>query len=192
MALEEEFTRAWKRRGGLGSLGNETNDEKERIWWYTLVREVFEPQGSMPNFDEFFHVLHSSFVEKHLWEIYSEVEEVLTDLKKKGFILGIVSNWDLRLPTVIKNLELTSYFDFLVSSSACGATKPAAKIFQEALKQAKARPHEAVHVGDTYEEDFIGAEAVGIKALLLDRQGCGNTVPEEFRITNLKELHERL
>ena len=51
---------------------------------------------------------------------------------------------------------------------------------------------EAIHVGDTYEEDFVGAERVGIRTFLLDRAGRGNTVPKDFRITNLKELVERL
>ena len=71
--LEIEFHSAWKRRGGLSSLGAETNEAKERDWWHTLVREVFDSHGGVPRFDEFFEVLHRSFEEKHLWEIYPEV-----------------------------------------------------------------------------------------------------------------------
>src|SRR3989338_8629340 len=191
-ALETEFHSAWKKRGGISSLGTETNEEKERSWWHSLVREVFEPHGGVPNFDNFFKALHRSFEEKHLWEIYSEVPDVLEDLRRKKFVLGVVSNWDLRLPKVLKNLGLESYFDFSVSSSMCGATKPSEKIFKEALKQAKVQPEEAAHVGDTYEEDFVGANRVGIKAILLDRAKSGNSVPKHLRINSLNELHDRI
>ncbi|MBI4372863.1 MAG: HAD-IA family hydrolase [Candidatus Omnitrophica bacterium] len=191
-ALEAEFCSAWKKRGGLSSLGEETNEAKERGWWRALVREVFEPQGGVPHFDDFFHALHRSFVEKHLWEIYPEVIDVLEDFQEKGIILGVVSNWDLRLPKVLKNLGLHAYFDFFVGSSACGATKPSEKIFKEALKQARTQPEKAVHVGDTYEEDFVGAERLGIKAFLLDRSGSGNSVPDHLRIHSLAELRERI
>ena len=187
--LEQEFYSAWQRRGGLASLGIETSEEKERTWWYQLVYDVFRSHGGVPRFDEFFAGLHRSFEEKHLWEIYPEVLSVLTKLRKKGLTLGVVSNWDLRLPKVVKNLGLTSYFHFLIGSSACGATKPSPKIFREALKQAKAKPEETIHVGDTYEEDFVGASALGIQALLLDRSGNGNSAPRELRISSLEELY---
>lgn len=188
--LELEFHSAWRKRGGLSSLGQETNEEKERTWWYSLVREVFDSQGGISHFDEFFTALHHSFEEKHLWEIYPEVLSVLDTLHRKGLILGIVSNWDLRLHRVVHNLGLAPYFDFLVSSSVCGATKPSAKIFREALKRARVMPHEAIHVGDTYEEDFVGADRVGITALLLDRTGSGNSVPDEVRINSLDKLRD--
>ena len=53
-------------------------------------------------------------------------------------------------------------------------------------------PEETIHIGDTYEEDFVGANRIGIKALLLDRSGNGNSVPKEARIRSLKELKERI
>ena len=190
--LEAEFHKAWKARGGLSSLGTQTSEEKERLWWHSLVREVFEPHGGVPSFDEFFKALHRSFEEKELWEIYPEVPDVLGGLKEKGFVLGIVSNWDLRLPKLLKNLGLNDHFDFLVTSSMCGSTKPAEKIFREALKKAAAKPDQAVHVGDTYEEDFVGAERVGIRAFHLDRNGGSHSVPKHATIKSLKELLDQI
>lgn len=190
--LEAEFYSAWQKRGGLSSLGEKTSEAKERAWWQSLVREVFESSGGVPDFDQFFETLHRSFEEKHLWEIYPEVCDVLSEIKRRGFILAIVSNWDLRLPRLIQNLGLSAYFDFLMSSSVCGATKPSPKIFREALRQANVTAQEALHVGDTYDEDFVGARRVGIRALLLDRMGSGNTVPPELRISSLQELEDRI
>jgi putative hydrolase of the HAD superfamily len=189
--LEAKFHQAWKSRGGLSSLGDETNEEKERAWWHSLVHEVFEPYGGVPSFEVFFKALHRSFEEKELWEIYPEVPEVLNEIRNRGLIMGVVSNWDLRLPKVIRNLGLHHHFDFLVGSSMCGATKPSEKIFKEALKQAGVKPEEAIHVGDTYEEDFIGAERLGIRAVHLDRNGGNHSVPEHATVKNLRELLDR-
>ena len=43
-------------------------------------------------------------------------------------------------------------------------------------------------MGDTYEEDFVGAERLGIRAYLLDRAGIGNSVPDRVRVRSLSEL----
>ena len=186
--LEAEFETAWNKRGGLSSLGSETSEAKERAWWQSLVEEVFESQGGVKQFDEFFEKLHRSFEDKHLWEIFPEVLEVLHGLRARGLILGVVSNWDLRLPRLFRNLGLDAYFDFLLTSSMCGVTKPSQGIFREALRQASCQPEEVLHVGDTYEEDFVGARRAGIRALLLDRNRSGNSAPPEFRISSLREL----
>src|SRR3989338_1608357 len=131
-SLEQQFYLTWKKRGGLASLGSETSEEKERRWWYELVQEMFHSHGNFPEFDEFFKALHRSFEDKELWEIFPEVPDVLRRLRAKNLILAVVSNWDLRLPKVLTNLGLHSQFDFYVSSSMCGATKPERKIFLEA------------------------------------------------------------
>jgi putative hydrolase of the HAD superfamily len=190
--LEAEFYKSWAKRGGLSSLGSETSEEKERAWWHSLVQEVFEPHGGVPSFNEFFTALHRSFEEKELWEIYPDVLDVLNDFREKGLILGVVSNWDLRLPKLIKNLGLHDHFDFLVTSSMCGATKPSEKIFKEALKRAGVKPGQAVHVGDTYEEDFVGAERLGIRAFHLDRNGGTHSGLKQKVIKDLKELLNRI
>ena len=191
--LEQGFHSAWQRRGGLASLGSETSEAKERAWWYSLVREVFDGAEAMPDFDRFFEALYGSFEEKSSWEIYPDVWETLSLLRERGFIVGIVSNWDLRLPRLVRNLGLLDQFDFVLGSSHCGATKPHPEIFQEALRRARVRPQEAIHVGDSYEEDFLGAQPLGITAYLLDRDGGNNAlIPDDFRITSLAELSERI
>jgi putative hydrolase of the HAD superfamily len=196
--LQREFEDAWARRAGLSSLGPDTNHEKERAWWHSLVGEVFTHKRGQATkktetvpfseFDAFFSELHESFTDHKLWQIYPEVGPVLAQLRARGLKLGIVSNWDLRLPVVVKNLKLWDSFDFVLGSSACGATKPARKIFEEALSLAGVLPHEAVHVGDTYDEDFVGAKEAGLHAVHLDREGVGKAVPGDPTISCLKEL----
>jgi putative hydrolase of the HAD superfamily len=103
--------------------------------------------------------------------VYPEVVGVLQRLKENGCILGVVSNWDYRLPAILNELDVGRFFDFVLTSAACGCEKPDARIFQEALRRAQVAPEETLHVGDSYERDFIGAQQVGIQPVLLQREG---------------------
>ena len=59
----------------------------------------------------------------------------------------------------------------MVSSAVAGATKPDRAVFVRALEAAGAEPGEALHVGDSVENDVEGARAAGLRALLLARDG---------------------
>jgi putative hydrolase of the HAD superfamily len=118
--------------------------------------------------------------------VYPEVVEVLRSLKENGFRLGVVSNWDYRLPVVLDDLGIGHFFDFVLTSAACGCEKPDTRIFQEALRRAQVAPEEAMHVGDSYERDVQGAQRAGIYAVLLRREG--DSSEGGIVIRNLAEL----
>jgi putative hydrolase of the HAD superfamily len=61
--------------------------------------------------------------------------------------------------------------DGIVSSADAGAAKPGPEVFERALELAGAAPEDAVHVGDSLENDVEGARSAGIRPLLLVRQG---------------------
>jgi len=109
----------------------------------------------------------------------------LTQLRSQGLKLVCVSNWDCSLGTVLERCGLAAHLDGAVSSAEAGALKPDPAIFETALALAGCSANEAVHVGDTREEDVEGAEAAGIRALLLDRDGGGD-------IASLEEVAQRL
>jgi FMN phosphatase YigB (HAD superfamily) len=75
-----------------------------------------------------------------------------------------------------------------------GVTKPNPGIFNEALRRAGVRPDQVIHVGDSYEEAYLGATPLGITCFLLDRNGVGNgkTVEEKYRISTLAELRDQI
>ncbi len=189
--LELEFQAAWRRRGGLASLGSEISETKERVWWHSLVSEVIQPFGTFDRFEEFFNVLYGSFEKKESWEIYPDVWSALRFFRQNNFVLGIVSNWDLRLERVMQNLGLAHRFDFMVGSSNFGVTKPDAKIFLEAARRAGVKPEEAVHIGDNYEEDFLGATSAGVTAFHLNRNGDPAQAPRDLTVTSLDEFCEK-
>lgn len=110
---------------------------------------------------------------------YPDAVPALEGLRSQGLKLICVSNWDCSLGEVLERCGLADHLDGAVSSAAAGARKPDPAIFEPALEQAGCRPEEAVHVGDTPEEDVEAAEAAGIRVFLIDRDGRGDVASLE-------------
>jgi HAD superfamily hydrolase (TIGR01509 family) len=98
----------------------------------------------------------------------------LEGLRAKGLRLVVVSNWDYALPDVLERVGLAGLLDGVVTSAGVGVAKPDPAIFLEALRVAGCEANEALHVGDSSEEDVAGARSAGIRALHLDRSGGGD------------------
>ena len=79
------------------------------------------------------------------------------------------------------------FFAFILPSAEVGAEKPDEAIFRLALQRLGLRPEEVAHVGDQYETDVIGARAVGITPILLDREGKAR-YQDVICISSLTEL----
>jgi putative hydrolase of the HAD superfamily len=116
---------------------------------------------------------------------YPEAGRALSGLRNRGLALVCVSNWDVSLPEVLERCGLGSAFDGVVTSAGSGARKPDPAIFTPALAIAGCGPGEALHVGDTPEEDVAAARAAGIRCLLIDRDGGGE-------IASLGEIEDHL
>jgi putative hydrolase of the HAD superfamily len=190
--VEAAFRRVWSEHDGIGDLRSQSNEKVEKEFWRKIVTAVFKDFHGLKAFDPFFDELHTLFAEPGVWKLYPEVEEVLRSFKEKKFIIGMVSNWDSRLLKLSKGLGIDAYFDFKVISAVFGAAKPDPKIFQEALKQANVCADEAVHVGDSLEDDVRGAHLAGIKAIWLDRSNRHETLTQDHQdfVTVIRDLRE--
>ena len=118
-------------------------------------------------------------------QAYPDADPALRALRDRGTALVVVSNWDCSLGSVLERCGLAEQLDGAISSAEAGARKPDPAIFTPALELAGCEAAEALHVGDTAEEDVEGARAAGIRVLLLDREGGGE-------ITSLSEIDEHL
>jgi putative hydrolase of the HAD superfamily len=116
---------------------------------------------------------------------YSDSAPALAELRGLGLALVCVSNWDCSLPAVLERCGLGEGLDAVITSAGAGARKPDPAIFDAALEAGGCTAAQALHVGDTAEEDVAGAEAAGIRTLLLDRSGGGD-------IASLAEIAARL
>jgi putative hydrolase of the HAD superfamily len=102
---------------------------------------------------------------------FPDVAPVLAELRALGLRLVVVSNWDCSLREVLDGIGVLALVDDVVTSAEAGAAKPDPAPFRAGLEAAGASAAEAVHVGDSPENDVAGATAAGIRALLLDRDG---------------------
>ena len=138
------------------------------------------------DFAGFFEELHAEFAHPRTWRLYPDALPTLKAMNKLGRVVGIVSNWDERLFELCDGLKVTPWVDFVLASAVEGTSKPDREIFRRALAKAGGRPSEALHVGDSYREDYCGAKKAGLKALLL----CRRTPPPAGvpAIKSLKEL----
>ena len=126
-------------------------------------------------------------------KLYDDVVPTLQHLRGNGFKLAIVSNWDTPLDPLTERLGIADYFDAITASHdmRVRSEKPDPHIFNYTLTAVGVSAAEAVHVGDTYEADIVGAEGVGIRPILLDRDGTQAGRWNET-IQSLAELPEML
>jgi putative hydrolase of the HAD superfamily len=143
----------------------------ERLWWFDIVHNVFYRVGMFERFDEFFEQVFQVFEDPHTWVLFPETHAVLTRLREQGFELGILSNFDSRLFSVMRGLGIDRLFQSVTISSLARAAKPASKIFEIALEKHAIDPAEAMHVGDSLRDDVEGATKAGLTGVLLDRAG---------------------
>jgi putative hydrolase of the HAD superfamily len=101
---------------------------------------------------------------------YPDAAPALAALRAAGVRAVVVSNWDVSLHGVLAQTGLASLLNGALTSAEFGAAKPAAAIFTAALELAGATAAAALHVGDSFEEDVIGARGAGIEPLLLVRE----------------------
>src|SRR5512134_2563983 len=102
--------------------------QSERLWWFDVVHNVFYRVGMFERFDEFFDHVFELFADPASWKLYPEVLPTLRELRSRGLELGIVSNFDSRLFTVLRGLGLADLFDTVTISSLAHAAKPSPKI----------------------------------------------------------------
>lgn len=190
-AIKQAFSRAFRDAPPPVFAATEPAQLKqsERLWWFDIVHNVFYRVGMFDRFDEFFERVFEIFEEPTSWNLFPETIPTLTKLKEQGIELGIISNFDSRLFTVMRGLGIEQAFDTVTISSLAQAAKPSPKIFQLALDKHAVDPEDALHVGDSLRDDVEGATKVGLRAILLDRRGAH---PVQSGVQVIRTLDELL
>jgi FMN phosphatase YigB (HAD superfamily) len=112
-----------------------------------------------------------------LWStLVPEAPAVLDGFRRRGLRLAVVSNSNGTVADVLRLVGLAGYLDAVMDSGVVGAEKPQPRIFAAAAAALDVRPEEAVHIGDLYSVDVVGARAAGCGAILLDPAGAWGAV----------------
>ena len=122
--------------------------------------------------------IHANF------DLYDDAIPVLEALRAHELRIGLISNGQRDLEEFALHHRLD--VDVAVGSKSHGRTKPHASIFETALASLEAAAADTVMVGDSYADDIEGARALGMRAILLDRDGAYPDEPD--RIADLGAL----
>jgi len=191
-AIRTRFKEGWQRRAGMherpAQRGGLTS-EGVKSWWGGFVAEVFELSSADARYGGFFEELYERFAHPSTWQTFDDVVPCLEALGGRGLRLGVLSNWDSRLPGILEGHGLLGYFDPVVISAVEGWEKPHPRIFEIAVQRLGVDPASVVHVGDNPVDDYAGASKAGLRGVLLDRDGSFPGF-EGRRIRTLLELCE--
>jgi putative hydrolase of the HAD superfamily len=150
-----------------------------------LERAGVQVSGDMP---------HRIFVRTR--ELYAGLKFALFDdvlgtmkaLKERDLTLGLLTNLRRDIDSICREMGMEPYLDFTVTSAEVGAEKPHPPVFLAALEHASVTAEQALHVGDQYSVDVVGARNLGIHPILLDREDVYPEVNDCPRIRTLTQV----
>jgi putative hydrolase of the HAD superfamily len=124
------------------------------------------------------------------FSVYPEVPGVLRALRRTGLRLWVLSNWDVSLGALLAQKGLREHLDGVLTSAETGSAKPHVEIFREALRRAGVKAVQALHVGDSLQQDVLGAIECGIAAVWLRRTATPELLegPDVPVIPSLEQL----
>lgn len=148
--------------------GTTSEDAEKKRWRRIVARVVRDVPGEH---DAIFADLWDHFGQARHWQLFADVAGTWTQLRQRGFRLGIASNFDRRLRHVLSGHPLLADCPDVFVSSEIGYLKPDLRFFRRVETLLGVLPSEIALVGDDEEADARGAEQAGWRAILLDRSG---------------------
>ena len=153
--------------------------------WHRFTEEIFIGMGGPEAIaSECATEIEEGWAVSENFELFEDALPVLEELRTAQLKIGLVSNGIRDLTEFVAHHRLD--VDAIVDSRSHGRVKPHPTIFEAALERLGASPAEAVMVGDSLEEDIEGARALGMRAILIDREDRHPEV--EPRLTDLYGL----
>jgi len=165
----------------------------------TLLADLGYPELSRGALAPALKVLYS--VSQAHWKLEEDTLSTLDRLRSSGYRMGVISNAsdDADVQSLVDNAGIRGYFDFVLSSAACGIRKPNPSIFEIGLEHWRLAPRETVMVGDTLGADILGARNAGIYSIWITRRADrpanrdhAGTIQPRDQIATLAELPGKL
>lgn len=160
-----------------------TSEPREVQRWHdivaTVLDDVADPKAC-------FQDLFEHFARPAAWRCDPEASVVFVELARRGVALGMASNFDQRLRSVVKGFpELRPIEEQIVISSEVGWRKPAPEFFAALCERLSLPPDRVLLVGDDWQNDYEGARRAGLQSVLFDPAGRRG---ETRRVGSLREL----
>jgi putative hydrolase of the HAD superfamily len=183
------FAAAFRRRNRTGSAADLlTSEAVEDAFWRAVVAEVLD---DLTDFEGCYRTLFAHFARPGSWTLDPEAGPALAALAARGLRLGLCSNFDARLHGIVAGMPALRPVEAVVVSSEVGWRKPAPEFFAAVARRAGPPPQQVLVVGDDPVNDYEGARAAGLAAVLLDPQGRSDLSGRIARLADLPAWLER-
>jgi len=183
--IEREANRYWA--SGLVDVHMSRYDKREFWLNYDNILltaiGVTDPSAYAPRIQELYDLYYDP-----IDVLYSDAFVVLEELRKGGYVLGLVTNRDTDIEPMLLRYRMREYFNFVVTGGQAGFFKPHPEIFRQAIKLSGGPPEKTLYVGDNYFADVVGALNVGMDAVLVDARN----VFRDFYNHRVKHLRQVL
>jgi putative hydrolase of the HAD superfamily len=163
--------------------GWRTDEERERQRWRSIVSATL---CEVADLEACFGELWNHFSSPAAWSVNPEARTILSELSRRGLIVGIASNFDARLLGIVRaHSALVPAAERCVVSSLVGWRKPATGFFEELSRRAGCAAGEVLLVGDDWRNDYQAARAAGMQAVLYGADGNSEI---DDRIASLSDV----
>ncbi|KAG9105315.1 hypothetical protein FRC07_009395 [Ceratobasidium sp. 392] len=194
-------------RPAYGATAGKTGDAGEdeaRSWWGEVIRRTAVGAGADNNqinehLDDVVTDLLHIFSSKEGYKLADGAFQTLNELNNElGIKTGLVSNSDSRILRALDDLGALTLLDPVLVSEREGIEKPDKRIWELACQRVGVEATEAVHVGDEYNADVLGAREAGLRSIwfrpvgeeLHREEDAGKDVPEGAELAEHLYLEE--
>jgi len=184
----EQAEQIAKREMDDAGVGHATADITEAdgyLGWVVRATGMGVDRDALHRAASDFDAEHAS---DNLWSVMpADVPGSLERLRDAGYRMAVISNAEPNLRLRIAGAGIEPFFEAIVISAEVGSQKPDRAIFEEALGRMAVTADRAIHVGDFYSIDVLGARGAGIAPVLLDASGFSSD-RDVIRVSSLMEL----
>jgi putative hydrolase of the HAD superfamily len=166
------------RAAAVGELKRHPELDHDEEIWVLFTERIIRGMGGAGDTYACAVEMERAWTRSAHFELYEDALPVLDDLRARGLRLGLLSNSSRDLDEFVAHHGLI--VDAVLTSRTHGKAKPHETIFRALLERLDVAPQEAAMVGDTIEDDVEGARAVGMRAVLVDREGRYPDVAEKL------------
>jgi putative hydrolase of the HAD superfamily len=158
------------RRAAFAALKRHPELDHDQEIWILFTEQIIRGMGGVGETYAAAAEMTANWEHAHHFELYDDARPALAALRVHGLKLGLLSNTQRDLELFVAHHDL--HVDAVLTSRLHGKTKPHQSIFRRILELLAVTAAEAVMVGDTISDDVEGARAVGMRAILVDREGA--------------------
>ncbi len=148
------------------SQNGQTNKEREDQLWQEFFSRVLNGINVSFRSEDLYSDIYKAFSDVKYRKITNHLIECLENLKIQGKVLGVLSNYDLRVHSLLKELGLNKYFEYTFSCIDVGFKKPSKRAFEVVSDSIGISGEKIIYVGDNLELDYIASRNAGWKSIL--------------------------